>query len=258
VTSPSAHLDEEQILAALVAAKRGDFSARMPAGAVGTAGRVAETFNGLMEQLNTFASESNRIAREIGVEGRYGCQAVVPGLSGAWKDMVDSLNTMASNLTVQVRDLAATTDAVANGRLARKISVDAAGEMLELKTTINIMLDQLDTFASEITQVAREIGTEGKLGGQAELPGASGTWQGLVESINLMSFNLTGQIRNLSDVSHRLSIGDLSKRVTVDARGEVLDLKAAVNALAERLADITSQRDSRPAAEPGDESRQSR
>ena len=165
------------------------------------------------------------MAREVGTEGKLGGQAQVPGVAGTWKDLTDNVNSMASNLTAQVRNIADVTIAVANGDLSKKITVDVRGEILQLKDTINTMVDQLNAFASEVTRVAREVGTEGKLGGQAQVPGVAGTWKDLTDNVNSMASNLTGQVRNIADVTTAVARGDLSRKITVDVKGEILELK---------------------------------
>src|SRR6202041_2221538 len=179
----------------------------------------------MVDQLNAFASEVSRVAREVGTEGKLGGQAAVPGVAGTWKDLTDNVNSMASNLTGQVRNIAEVTIAVPSGDLSRKITVDVRGEILQLKETINTMVEQLRSFASEVTRVAREVGTEGRLGGQAQVPGVGGTWKDLTDNVNFMASNLTGQVRNIADVATAIARGDLSKKITVDVRGEILQLK---------------------------------
>ncbi|MDB5776366.1 MAG: response regulator, partial [Herbaspirillum sp.] len=186
---------------------------------------AASTANKMVDQLSSFASEVTRVAREVGTEGKLGGQANVPGVAGTWKDLTDSVNSMAGNLTSQVRNIADVTTAVANGDLSKKITVDVRGEILQLKDTINTMVDQLRSFASEVTRVAREVGTEGRLGGQAYVPGVGGTWKDLTENVNSMAGNLTGQVRNIADVTTAVANGDLSKKITADAKGEILELK---------------------------------
>src|SRR5207248_2075902 len=178
--------------------------------------RSAEIVNTMIKQLNVFTSEVTRVAREVGTDGKLGGQAIVPGVAGTWKDLTDSVNAMCGNLTDQVRNIAHVTTAVARGDLSRKITVDVRGEILELKDTINTMVDQLNAFASEVTRVAREVGTEGKLGGQAQVPGVGGTWKDLTDSVNSMASNLTAQVRNIAEVSTAIANGDLSKKITVD------------------------------------------
>ncbi|HET7814666.1 MAG TPA: HAMP domain-containing protein, partial [Candidatus Baltobacteraceae bacterium] len=197
--------------------------------------RSAKVINVMVDQLNAFASEVTRVAREVGSEGKLGGQASVKGVAGSWKDLTDSVNTMAGNLTSQVRNIADVTTAVARGDLSRKITVEARGEILELKNTINTMVDQLNSFAGEVTRVAREVGSEGKLGGQAEVPGVSGTWKDLTESVNFMASNLTSQVRNIADVTTAVAKGDLSKKITVDVRGEILELKNTINTMVDQL-----------------------
>ncbi len=189
----------------------------------------------MVDQLNAFASEVSRVAREVGTEGKLGGRAEVPDVAGTWKDLTDSVNAMGANLTAQVRNIAEVTTAVARGDLSRKITVDVKGEILELKDTINTMVDQLNGFASEVTRVAREVGTEGKLGGQAVVPGVAGTWKNLTDSVNSMASNLTGQVRNIADVATAIARGDLSRKITVDVKGEILELKNTINTMVDQL-----------------------
>ena len=182
----------------------------------------------MVDQLNAFASEVTRVAREVGTEGKLGGQAQVRGVAGTWKDLTDNVNFMASNLTGQVRNIAEVTTAVARGDLSKKITVDVRGEILQLKETINVMVDQLNGFAGEVTRVAREVGTEGKLGGQAEVRGVSGTWKDLTDNVNLLAANLTTQVRNIAEVTTAVARGDLSKKITVNVSGEVLQLKEKI------------------------------
>ncbi|MGI9078343.1 MAG: HAMP domain-containing protein, partial [Gemmatimonadaceae bacterium] len=193
--------------------------------------RIGTTVNRMVDQLGSFADEVTRVAREVGTEGMLGGQANVPGVAGTWKDLTDSVNAMARNLTGQVRNIADVTTAVAKGDLSRKITVDVKGEILELKNTINTMVDQLSAFASEVTRVAREVGTEGILGGQASVPGAAGTWKDLTDNVNFMAGNLTGQVRNIALVTTAVANGDLSQKITVPVKGEVLELKDTINAM---------------------------
>src|SRR5256712_3180910 len=195
----------------------------------------------MVDQLNSFAAEVTRVAREVGTEGRLGGQAEVPGVAGTWKDLTDSVNAMASNLTAQMRNIAEVTTAVAFGDLSKKITVDVRGEILELKNTINMMVDQLSTFASEVTRVAREVGTEGRLGGQAEVKGVAGTWRDLTESVNSMASNLTAQVRNIAAVTTAVALGDLSRKITVDVRGEVLELKNTINTMVDQLKSFAAE-----------------
>jgi HAMP domain-containing protein/CheY-like chemotaxis protein/signal transduction histidine kinase len=197
--------------------------------------RIGSTVNQMVEQLRSFASEVTRVAREVGTEGKLGGQANVPGVAGTWKDLTDSVNAMASNLTNQVRNIAVVTTAVATGDLSQKITVEAQGEVLELKNTINTMVDQLSSFAAEVTRVAREVGTEGMLGGQASVQGVSGTWKELTDNVNFMAANLTSQVRNIALVTTAVATGDLSQKITVEAKGEILDLKNTINDMVDRL-----------------------
>jgi len=203
--------------------------------------RTAKTINKMVDQLGSFASEVTRVAREVGTEGKLAGQAQVPGVAGTWKDLTDSVNSMAGNLTAQVRNIADVTTAVANGDLSKKITVDVKGEILELKNTINTMVDQLSSFASEVTRVAREVGTEGKLGGQADVPGVAGTWKNLTDSVNFMASNLTGQVRNIADVTKAVAAGDLSKKITVDVKGEILELKNTINTMVDQLRSFAAE-----------------
>ena len=203
--------------------------------------RTAKTVNAMVEQLGAFSSEVTRVAREVGTEGKLGGQAKVKGVAGTWKDLTDNVNLMASNLTSQVRNIAAVTTAVANGHLAKKITVDVRGEFLELKDTINKMVDQLRSFASEVTRVAREVGTEGILGGQAKVEGVSGTWKDLTDSVNSMASNLTSQVRNIAAVTTAVANGDLSKKITVKVKGEILELKNVINTMVDQLSSFASE-----------------
>jgi HAMP domain-containing protein/signal transduction histidine kinase/CheY-like chemotaxis protein len=215
---------------------------------------TAKTVNAMVGQLGAFASEVTRVAREVGTEGKLGGQAKVKGVAGTWKDLTENVNLMASNLTSQVRNIAAVTTAVANGDLAKKITVDVRGEFLELKDTINKMVDQLRSFASEVTRVAREVGTEGKLGGQAKVEGVSGTWKDLTESVNSMASNLTSQVRNIAAVTTAVANGDLSKKITVKVKGEILELKNTINTMVDQLSSFASEV-TRVAREVGTEGR---
>jgi HAMP domain-containing protein/signal transduction histidine kinase/CheY-like chemotaxis protein len=203
--------------------------------------RIAKEVNGMVKQLNLFSMEVTRVAREVGTEGKLGGQAKVRGVGGVWKDLTDSVNKMASNLTGQVRNIADVTTAVAKGDLSKKITVDVKGEILELKNTINTMVDQLNSFSSEVTRVAREVGTEGKLGGQAQVKGVGGTWKDLTDSVNQMASNLTGQVRNIADVTTAVARGDLSKKITVDVKGEILELKNTINTMVDQLNSFSSE-----------------
>ncbi|HET8646011.1 MAG TPA: HAMP domain-containing protein, partial [Vicinamibacteria bacterium] len=197
--------------------------------------RTARTVNTMVDQLGSFAAEVTRVAREVGTEGKLGGQARVKGVAGTWKDLTDNVNFMAGSLTVQVRNIAEVTKAVAAGDLSKKITVDVKGEILELKDTINTMVDQLRAFASEVTRVAREVGTEGKLGGQAHVPGVAGTWKDLTDNVNFMAGNLTSQVRNIADVTKAVATGDLTRKITVDVKGEILELKNTVNTMVDQL-----------------------
>src|SRR5207248_440219 len=197
--------------------------------------------NSMVDQLNAFASEVTRVAREVGTEGKLGGQAVVKDVGGVWKDLTDSVNWMAGNLTNQVRNIAGVTTAVAKGDLSTKITVDAKGEILELKNTINIMVDQLNAFASEVTRVAREVGTEGKLGGQAQVKDVAGVWKDLTDNVNSMAGNLTNQVRNIAGVTTAVAKGDLSTKITVDAQGEILELKNTINIMVDQLNAFASE-----------------
>ncbi|HEY8275729.1 MAG TPA: HAMP domain-containing protein, partial [Methyloceanibacter sp.] len=219
----------------------GDLSRKITVDVQGEVLRLKETVNTMVDQLNAFAAEVTRVAREVGTEGRLGGQASVPGVAGTWKDLTDSVNSMAGNLTGQVRNIAEVTTAVARGDLSRKITVDVKGEILELKNTINTMVDQLNAFASEVTRVAREVGTEGKLGGQAQVPEVAGTWKDLTDNVNFMASNLTAQVRNIAEVATAIASGDLSKKITVDVRGEILLLKETLNTMVEQLRSFAAE-----------------
>ena len=213
----------------------GDLSRKITVDVRGEILQLEEAINTMVDQLRSFASEVTRVAREVGTDGKLGGQAVVPGVAGTWKDLTDSVNAMAGNLTAQVRNIAEVTTAVARGDLSRKITVDVKGEILELKDTINTMVDQLNAFAGEVTRVAREVGTEGKLGGQAQVPGVGGTWKDLTDNVNFMASNLTGQVRNIAGVATAIANGDLSRKITVDVRGEILQLKETLNTMVDQL-----------------------
>jgi HAMP domain-containing protein/signal transduction histidine kinase/CheY-like chemotaxis protein len=223
------------------AVAKGDLSRKITVDVKGEILELKNTINTMVDQLNSFGSEVTRVAREVGSEGKLGGQADVPGVGGTWKDLTDSVNKMASNLTSQVRNIAEVTTAVANGDLSRKIGVDVKGEILELKNTINTMVDQLRGFASEVTRVAREVGTEGKLGGQANVPGVAGTWKDLTDSVNQMAGNLTAQVRNIAEVAIAVANGDMSKKITVDVRGEILQLKETLNTMVDQLRAFASE-----------------
>jgi signal transduction histidine kinase/HAMP domain-containing protein/CheY-like chemotaxis protein len=223
------------------AVARGDLSKKITVDVKGEILELKNTINVMVDQLNSFASEVTRVAREVGTEGKLGGQAQVPGVGGTWKDLTDNVNAMAANLTGQVRNIAEVTTAVASGDLSKKITVDVKGEILELKNTINTMVDQLNAFAGEVTRVAREVGTEGKLGGQAQVRGVAGTWKDLTDNVNLMAANLTGQVRNIADVTTAVAKGDLSKKITVDVKGEILALKNTINTMVDQLNAFASE-----------------
>ena len=218
-----------------IAVANGDLSKKITVDVRGEILQLKEAINTMVDQLRSFASEVTRVAREVGTDGKLGGQAIVPGVAGTWKDLTDSVNAMCGNLTAQVRNIAQVTTAVARGDLSRKITVDVRGEILELKDTINTMVDQLNAFASEVTRVAREVGTEGKLGGQAQVPGVAGTWKDLTDNVNFMAGNLTAQVRNIADVATAIAGGDLSKKITVNVSGEILQLKETINTMVDQL-----------------------
>ena len=220
---------------------RGDLSRKITVDVKGEILELKDTINTMVDQLNGFASEVSRVAREVGTEGKLGGQAAVPGVAGTWKDLTDNVNSMASNLTGQVRNIADVATAIARGDLSRKITVDVKGEILQLKNTINTMVDQLNSFASEVSRVAREVGTEGKLGGQAEVPDVAGTWKDLTDNVNSMASNLTGQVRNIADVATAIANGDLSRKITVDVKGEILELKNTINTMVDQLNAFASE-----------------
>ncbi|MEG4226051.1 HAMP domain-containing protein [Microcoleus sp. N9_B2] len=229
------------IAAVTTAVANGDLSKKITVDVKGEILELKNTVNTMVDQLNSFASEVTRVAREVGTEGKLGVQAEVKGVAGTWKDLTDSVNSMAGNLTAQVRNIAEVTTAVANGDLSKKITVDVKGEILELKNTINIMVDQLSSFASEVTRVAREVGTEGKLGVQAYVRGVGGTWKDLTDNVNLMAGNLTAQVRNIAEVTKAVANGDLSKKITVDVKGEILELKDTINVMVDQLNSFASE-----------------
>ncbi|HJY70657.1 MAG TPA: HAMP domain-containing protein, partial [Streptosporangiaceae bacterium] len=244
----------EQLLAGLTAVRGGDFSTRLAKTGDPLMDEIATIFNGMADQLDLFTSEVTRVAREVGTEGKLGGQAYVPGVSGTWKDLTDSVNAMAGNLTGQVRNIAQVATAVAKGDLSQKIDVDARGEILELKSTLNTMVDQLSSFADEVTRVAREVGTEGLLGGQADVKGVSGTWKDLTESVNVMATNLTDQVRSIAEVTTAVAKGDLSQKIRVDARGEIMELKETINTMVDQLSAFADEV-TRVAREVGTEGR---
>ncbi len=237
-------LDEsglEQLLAGLTAVRGGNFSTRLARTGDPLMDEIATVFNGMSDQLDLFTSEVTRVSREVGTEGKLGGQADVPGVSGTWKDLTESVNAMAGNLTGQVRNIAQVATAVAKGDLSQKIDVDARGEILELKSTLNTMVDQLSSFADEVTRVAREVGTEGLLGGQADVKGVSGTWKDLTDNVNSMANNLTGQVRSIAEVTTAVAKGDLSQKIRVDARGEILELKETINTMVDQLSSFADE-----------------
>jgi HAMP domain-containing protein/CheY-like chemotaxis protein/GAF domain-containing protein len=236
------------------AVAKGDLSQKITVDVKGEMLELKKTINTMVDQLSSFADEVTRVAREVGTEGKLGGQAEVKGVSGTWRDLTQNVNFMAGNLTSQVRDIAQVTTAVAGGDLSKKITVDVKGEMLELKKTINTMVDQLSSFADEVTRVAQEVGTEGKLGGQAKVKGVSGTWRGLTESVNGMASNLTDQVRNIAQVTTAVAKGDLSKKITVDAKGEILELKNTINTMVDQLRSFAAEV-TRVAKEVGTEGR---
>ena len=223
------------------AVANGDLSKKITVDVKGEILELKNTINTMVDQLRSFASEVTRVAREVGTEGKLGGQADVQGVAGTWKDLTDNVNFMAGNLTVQVRNIADVTTAVATGDLSKKITVDVKGEILELKNTINTMVDQLSSFASEVTRVAREVGTEGKLGGQAEVQGVAGTWKDLTDNVNFMAGNLTSQVRGIAKVVTAVANGDLKQKLTVEAKGEIAALADTINCMTDTLATFADQ-----------------
>ncbi len=224
-----------------IAVANGDLSKKITVDVRGEILQLKEAINTMVDQLRGFAAEVTRVAREVGTDGKLGGHAVVPGVAGTWKDLTDNVNSMASNLTGQVRNIAEVATAVARGDLSRKITVDVKGEILELKNTINTMVDQLNSFAFEVSRVAREVGTEGKLGGRAEVPDVAGTWKDLTDSVNAMGANLTAQVRNIAEVTTAVARGDLSRKITVDVKGEILELKDTINTMVDQLNGFASE-----------------
>src|SRR5687767_1625307 len=220
---------------------KGDLSKKVTVDVKGEILELKNTVNTMVDQLSSFASEVTRVAKEVGSEGQLGGQADVRGVAGTWKDLTDNVNELASNLTVQLRDVSKVATAIASGDLNQKITVQARGEILQIKNVINTMVDQLSSFASEVTRVAKEVGTEGKLGGQAEVGGVAGTWEDLTDNVNAMAANLTSQVRNIADVTTAVARGDLGKKITVDARGEILELKNTVNTMVDQLSSFASE-----------------
>src|SRR4029077_3205850 len=232
----------------------GDLGQKITVDVRGEILQIKDVINKMVDQLSSFASEVTRVAKEVGTEGKLGGQADVKGVSGTWKDLTDNVNGLAANLTAQVRNIAKVTTAVAKGDLSQKITVDAKGEILELKNTINIMVDQLNSFAAEGTRVAKEVGTEGKLGGQADVKGVSGTWKDLTDNVNGLANSLTAQVRNIAKVSTAVANGDLSQALTVDARGEIYELKNTINTMVDQLNSFAAEV-TRVAKEVGTEGR---
>jgi HAMP domain-containing protein len=241
VNSMADNLTEQvrNIAEVTTAVATGDLTKKIEVDARGEILQLKNTINTMVEQLSAFASEVTRVAREVGTEGELGGQADVRGVSGVWKDLTDNVNSMANNLTAQVRGIAEVVTAVARGNLKQKLSVEAQGEIAELADTINNMIDTLATFADQVTTVAREVGIEGKLGGQAEVPGASGTWRDLTDNVNRLAANLTTQVRAITEVTTAVAAGDLTKQITVEAAGEVGDLKNNVNEMIRNLKETT-------------------
>src|SRR5205085_1139511 len=219
----------------------GDLSKKITVEVRGEILELKDTINTMVDQLNAFASEVVRVAREVGTDGKLGGQAEVKGVAGTWKDLTDNVNRTEERRAGQVRNTAAVTAAVAQGDLSKKITVDVRGEILELKNTVNTMVDQLNSFASEVIRVARDVGTEGKLGGQAEVKGVAGTWKDLTDNVNWMASNLTNQVRNIAQVTTAVANGDLSKKITVGVRGEILELKNTINTTVDQLNSFASE-----------------
>jgi HAMP domain-containing protein len=225
----------------VTAVAMGDLKRKLTVDAKGEIAELADTINGMIDTLATFADQVTTVAREVGVEGKLGGQASVPGAAGTWRDLTDNVNQLAGNLTVQLRDVSKVATAIATGDLTQKITVEAQGEILQIKNVINTMVDQLSSFAAEVTRVAREVGTEGRLGGQAYVRGVSGTWKDLTDSVNRMASNLTSQVRNIAAVTKAVANGDLSKKITVDVKGEILELKDTVNTMVDQLRAVASE-----------------
>src|SRR5205085_2273887 len=234
-------LQVRDIAEVTTAVANGDLTRKITVEARGELVTLKNTINTMVDQLNAFASEVTRVAREVGTEGRLGGQASVEGVRGVWKELTDNVNGMASNLTNQVRDIAEVTTSVARGDLTRKITVDAKGEILELKNTVNIMVDQLSSFADQVTRLARDVGIEGRLGGQADVRGVLGTWRNLTDAVNSMAANLTDQVRNIAKVATAIANGDLQQKIVVEARGEILELKNTINTMVDQLSAFANQ-----------------
>src|SRR5438045_4975462 len=229
------------IAAVTTAVANGDLSKKITVNVKGEISELKNTINTMVDQLSSFAAEVTRVAREVGTEGKLGGQAQVKGVAGTWKDLTDNVNLMATNLTVQLRDVSKVGTAMARGNLTQKITVDVRGEILQIKNVINIMVDQLSSFAAEVTRVAREVGTEGRLGGQAEVKGVAGTWKDLTENVNSMATNLTVQLRDMSKVATAIANGDLTQKITVDVRGEILQIKNVINIMVDQLSSFASE-----------------
>src|SRR5438874_10419974 len=223
------------------AVAKGDLSRKITVNGQGEVLELKSTINTMVDQLNAFASEVTRVAKEVGTEGKLGGQARVEGVAGTWRDLTENVNCMASNLTMQLRDVRDVATAIANGDLTRKITVEARGEILQIKEVVNKMVDQLNAFAGEVIRVAREVGTDGVLGGQANVPGVAGTWKSLTENVNGMANNLTNQVRNIADVTTAVANGDLSRKITVEVRGEVLALKNTINTMVDQLSGFAAE-----------------
>jgi HAMP domain-containing protein len=223
------------------AVANGDLDQQITVDVKGEILELKDTINTMVDQLSSFAAEVTRVAREVGTEGKLGGQARVEGVEGTWRDLTENVNQLAGNLTTQVRDIARVATAVANGDLDQQITVDVKGEILELKDTINTMVDQLSSFAAEVTRVAREVGTEGKLGGQARVDDVSGTWRDLTDNVNYMASNLTDQVRDIAGVATAVAKGDLDQKITVDARGEILELKDTINTMVDQLSAFAAE-----------------
>src|SRR5213078_2753382 len=236
------------------AVAQGDLTRTITVDAKGEILRLKNTINTMVDQLSSFADEVTRVAREVGTEGQLGGQAQVKGVSGTWKDLTDNVNFMAGNLTTQVRGIAKVVTAVADGDLEQKFTIEAKGEVAALADTINSMIDTLRVFAEQVTTVARQVGTEGELGGQAEVPGVAGTWKTLTDNVNFMANNLTTQVRNIAEVTTAVANGDLSKKITVDVKGEVLELKNTINTMVDQLSSFADEV-TRVATEVGTEGR---
>src|SRR5206468_1384677 len=229
------------IAAVTTAVAKGDLTKKITVDVQGEILELKNTINTMVDQLSSFAAEVTRVAREVGTEGKLGGQAHVRGVSGTWKDLTDSVNGLAGNLTVQLRDVSKVATAIASGDLTQKITVEVQGEMLQIKNVINTMVDSLSTFAAEVTRVAREVGSEGKLGGQANVPGVAGTWHDLTDSVNGMASNLTGQVRNIALVTTAVANGDLSQKITVDVKGEMLEMKNTLNTMVDQLRSFAAE-----------------